>query len=280
MARIVGIAGVTHNPLMWSLLRADPPPDLDGAQARMAEVADRMREARPDVLVVVASDHLHMQFTSNMPAFMVGKAPEMRAGFPSEKRTFGLPQATMTGHPGLSAHVLGGEELASEFDFAFSDEPWLDHSFLVPLLLLTPALDIPVVPVFTNANSPPIPTAARFAALGGHLRNVIDAYTGVERVVVVGSGHFSHELGGPRQFLGVAPDPSFDDEAVGWMRDGDLAAATDRATFARLTSAGNESYQFLNFVTCLAAADGRGAGLAVAEETRFGGLPFLWWDGA
>jgi len=278
MARIVGIAGVTHNPLMWSMLREDPPPDLDGTQMRMRDLARRIREVGPDILVVVASDHLHMQFTSNMPAFMVGKAPEMRAGFPSEKRSFGLPPGTVRGHPALAAHLLGGEELTGSIDFAFSDEPWLDHSFLVPLLLLTPAFDIPVVPVFTNANSPPIPTAARFAALGDHLRSAIDSYPGSERVVVLGSGHFAHELGGPRQFLGVSPDPGFDQEAVGWMRDGDLAAAQANATFARLTAAGNESYQFLNFVTCLATAEGRGAQVAVAEETRFGGLPFLWWD--
>jgi hypothetical protein len=49
-------------------------------------------------------------------------------------------------------------------------------------------------------------------------------------------------------------------------------------SFHRLTEAGNESYQFLNFITCLALARGRPATLAEGTPTRFGDLPFFTWD--
>jgi aromatic ring-opening dioxygenase catalytic subunit (LigB family) len=219
-----------------------------------------------------------MFMMSNMPAFLIGKAPRMRAGHPNEKRVFGLETTEVAGDPELGAHLLGGPDLASGFDFSFSDEPWIDHSFLVPLLLLTPDLDIPVVPVFSNCNAPPIPVAARFAALGSYLAGAITSFPSARRVLLVGSGHLAHELGGPRQFLGVSPDPDFDEEAVSWMADGDLEGAVASTSFLRLTEAGNESYQFLNFIACLAATGGRPATMAEGTATRFGNLPFFSWE--
>jgi hypothetical protein len=99
-----------------------------------------------------------------------------------------------------------------------------------------------------------------------------------QRVLLIGSGHLAHELGGPRQFLGTSPDPDFDQKAVSWMANGNLEEAVATSSFNRLTEAGNESYQFLNFITCLAAAGGRAATFAEGIATRFGALPFFLWE--
>ena len=278
LADLVGVLGVTHNPLMWSVLQHSVPDDLARVAANFEHLRSVVSDLAPDAIVLVASDHFHMLMMSNMPAFMIGKAPMMRATFPNEVRHFGLSPNQVIGDPALAAHLLGGRGLAPGMDFAFSDEPWLDHSFLVPLLLLTPELEVPVVPIFTNCNAPPIPTAARFAELGLHLRAAIDSAASDRRVLLVGSGHLAHELGGPRQFLGTSPDPDFDRKAVSWMADGNLEEAVAATTFDRLTEAGNESYQFLNFITCLAAAGGRAATFAEGTPTRFGALPFFSWE--
>ena len=74
--------------------RLDPPPVLLPRQhrrpARTAAVrrrvggarSRRFREtltrARPDVLVMVGSDHFHQLWLDNMPQFLVGKAPDLR----------------------------------------------------------------------------------------------------------------------------------------------------------------------------------------------------------
>jgi hypothetical protein len=277
MAHLVAVAGLTHNPLMWSTLRDGVPPDLETTVELADAFRDRVVALAPDVIVVVASDHLHMLMTANMPAFMIGKAPSMRAVHPSEERSFGLTPTSVKGDPGLGRHLLE-TGLARSFDYAFSDEPWLDHSFVVPLLFLNPHLDVPIVPVFTNANSPPIPPAARFAQLGVQLASAISSAPSDARVLLVGSGHLAFELGGPRQFLGVSPDREFDMAAISWMRQGDLDAAVSGSIFDRLTDAGNETYQFLNFISCLAAAGSRPATVAAGPESRFGALPFFWWD--
>jgi protocatechuate 4,5-dioxygenase beta chain len=278
MARLVGVAGITHNPLMWSTLRQGTPEDLVETRGHLDDLRHRVARLAPDVIVLVASDHFHMLVTSNMPAFMIGKAPQNRAVFPTEERSFGLEPTTVEGHPPLARHLLGGSDLSTSIDFAFSDEPWLDHSFVVPLLSLRPDLDVPVVPIFTNANSPPIPSARRFAQLGTHLGEAIESAPGDERVLVVGSGHLAFEIGGPRQFLGVSPDRDFDHQAVGWMGQGDLDGAILGSGFERLTRAGNETYQFLNFIACLAVAGSRPATVAAGPESRFGALPFFWWE--
>lgn len=278
MARLVGVAGITHNPLMWSTLRHGTPDDLQPTARLLDEFRERVAAVDPDVIVLIASDHLHLLMTSNMPAFMVGKAPRSRAVFPTEERAFGMEPTEIAGHPGLAKHLLGGSDLSQSFDFAFSDEPWLDHSFVVPLLCLTPDLEVPVVPIFTNANSPPIPTSRRFAQLGTYLAEAIGAAPGNERILALGSGHLAFELGGPRQFLGVSPDRAFDARAVSWMQDGDLDEAISGTTFEDLTAAGNETSQFLNFITCLALAGSNRAIVASGPESRFGALPFLWWD--
>ncbi len=132
--------------------------------------------------------------------------------------------------------------------------------------------------MLTNCNAPPIPTANRFAELGDHLAGAIRSFPEGRRVLVVGSGHLAHELGGPRQFLGRSSDPEFDARAVDWMARGDLDSAVSSTSFQRLTEAGNESYQFLNFITCMTVAQGRPASLAEATPTRFGNLPFFVWD--
>lgn len=278
MADLIGVLGVTHNPLMWAELRNPVPDDLAGVAANFGHFRSVVSDLAPDVIVLVASDHFHMLMTSNMPAFMIGKAPVMRASFPNEVRQFGLSPNQVIGDPALAAHLLGGRDLAPGMDFAFSDEPWLDHSFLVPLLLLTPELEVPVVPIFTNCNAPPIPTAARFAELGTYLGEKVRGMDSTRRVLVIGSGHLAHELGGPRQFLGTSPDPDFDRKAVSWMADGNLEEAVAATSFDRLTEAGNESYQFLNFITCLAAAEGRAASFAEGTTNRFGALPFFYWE--
>jgi protocatechuate 4,5-dioxygenase beta chain len=279
MAEIVLTLAVPHTPLLWRALREPVPSDLTGVAASFARFRALLAAERPDVLVVVGSDHLRSIMTSNMPAFLIGKADEIRGTLPSEQRAFGLPASIVPGHRDLAAHLLGGRQLPSGFDFSFSDEPWLDHSFMMPLLYLTPELDIPVVPIHTNTNAPPIPLASRFRALGGYLREAIATWPGPERVAVVGTGHLSFELGGPRQFSKTSLDPEFDQVVLNCLKQGDGSRLVEAATYDRMLAAGNLTFQCLNFITCLAASGETAATIAEAIPSRFGNEPFMAWGG-
>ena len=277
MAEIVLILGVPHTPLLWREIRPPVAPDLAGVAENFSRARDLLSASRPDLLVMVGSDHLRSIVTSNMPAFLIGKAEQIRGTLPSEERAFGLPRSTVRGHRGFASHLLGGRQLPLGFDFSFSDEPWLDHSFMIPLLFLTPDLDIPVVPVHTNTNAPPIPRAERFRALGSYLRDATASWPGPDRVAVIGTGHLAFELGGPRQFLGSSPDPGFDDAVLECFIRGDAERLVGVATYDRMLAAGNLTFQFLNFITCLAAAGDVPASSVESSLSRSGREAFLAW---
>lgn len=278
VAELVGVFGVPHNPLLWRTMRGAVPDDLQ----RTAENFDRFRREiarlRPEAIVIVGSDHLRQFFHDNSPAFCIGKADRFECTFENEIRTFGLEPWTVVGAADLAGHLLGGSELPSDFDFAMSNEWILDHSFALPLVFLTPDLRIPVVPIHTNTNIPPVPRSERFVALGRYLADAIGSHPAPLRVVLIASGHLATDIGGPRQFLGGgSPDQAFDDDAVAWMRNGDIEAAIAGCTFERLVGAGNVTLQFLNFLVALGAA-GRPSVFAEATASRFANGPFFEWS--
>ena len=71
---------------------ADRPPFADEWVAKIEAFRETLTRARPDVLVMVGSDHFHQLWLDNMPQFLVGKAPFYDANFYNEEREFGLPR--------------------------------------------------------------------------------------------------------------------------------------------------------------------------------------------
>ena len=214
MSELVGIFGVQHNPLLYRVLKDPVDDDLIALRDTFAELAERLRSVRPDVVVVIATDHLTQWWYDNMPTFLVGRSSRMQATFPNEEREFGLPTATLLGDIDVGAW-LHEDGIRRGFDLAGSDDFRVDHSVLVPLHFLTPDLDVPVVPFFTNAIAPPFPTAERFYQLGVMIRAAIQACPLGRRVAILASGHLATEIGGPRHFAG-SPDREFDLRRSRW----------------------------------------------------------------
>jgi len=279
VAELVLAAATPHNPLLWRAMREPYPDDLGVVAANFGRTREAIAEAEVDALIVLGTDHVRQFFADNSPAFIVGKAASYHGTYENEVRTFGMEYAEITGHPGLAAQIAGREVLPEAIDFSVSHEWRLDHSFVLPLQYVRPELDLPIVPIHANAILPPLPSAARFAALGHHLRSAVEAWEGGRRVALLTSGHMATDVGGPRTFNG-SPDPAFDAEAVGWMRDGDLDAAIAGCRFDRIMAAGNVTYQYVNIVAALAAMQGRPAELAEATTSRFASSPFFLWRSA
>ncbi|SDU14460.1 DODA-type extradiol aromatic ring-opening family dioxygenase [Jiangella alkaliphila] len=280
MAELVLTAATPHNPLLWRVLTDPPPDDLRGVAANFARIRAALEAAAVDVIVVIGTDHIRQFYADNCPAFVIGLADGYHGTFENEVRTFGLPYREVRGHRALAEAIAGRELLTGRIDFAVSHEWRLDHSFVLPLLYLTPDFDVPVVPIHVNGVLPPLPGPERYVALGEAIRDGIARWDADARVALLTSGHMATEIGGPRQFLGGASsDPGFDAEAVGWMRDGDLAAAIAGCTYERVTCAGNMTYQYVNVVAALAAVSGRPADLAEATPSRFAPSPFFLWTG-
>nr|MDT0658587.1 extradiol ring-cleavage dioxygenase [Micromonospora sp. DSM 115978] len=256
MATIVAVLATTHHPFYLRATTstgADRPPFADEWQRKVEAYRETLTRANPDVLVMVGSDHFHQLWLDNMPQFLIGKAPFYDANFYNEEREFGLPRMLLTGHEELSAYLLRGG-LDAGFDLAFSNELRIDHSITCPIITVRPQNDLPIVPVYTNIFAPPLPQPKRFVQLGRTLRQLIEAWPSNLRVAVIGTGHLSLELGGPRQFGPHGPDPEFDARAVRWIADGDIEGALSEVTLDSLWNPGNATHGFMDFMLMMGIA--------------------------
>src|SRR3984885_3605515 len=200
MATVAAVIASTHHPFYYrasTSVGADRPPFADEWVAKIEAFRATLTRAEPDVLLMVGSDHFHQLWLDNMPQFLVGKAPFFDANWYNEEREFGLPRMLLAGEEDLAAHVLR-DGLDAGFDLAFSNE-------------------LRIVPVYTNIFAPPMPRPERFVQLGRALRQLVESWPADKRVAIIGTGHLSLELGGPRQFGEHGPDPDFDRKAVAWM---------------------------------------------------------------
>ena len=133
-------------------------------------------------------------------------------GFPARyyETTYRAPAA-----PELAARVrelLGPEQVAQR------PERGLDHGAYVPLLVMYPEADVPVLQLSLPSLDP-----LRLFALGEKLRPLRD-----EGVLVIGSGFLTHGLPFLRDFRIDAPPPAWSSEFDAWARAalerGDLEA--------------------------------------------------------
>jgi protocatechuate 4,5-dioxygenase beta chain len=265
MATVVAVLASTHHPFYYKASTSPPesrPPFADEWVRKVEAYRETLTRANPDVLVMVGSDHFHQLWLDNMPQFLVGKAPVYDANYYNEEREFGLPRMTLQGNEELSAHILRGG-LDAGFDLAFSNELRLDHSITCPIITTRPQADLPVVPVYTNIFAPPLPQPKRFVQLGQTLRELVESWPSDLRVAIIGTGHLSLELGGPRQFGPHGPDPEFDAKAVEWIAAGDLEKTLAEVTLDSLHTPGNATHGFMDFMLMMGVAgDGRKADYA------------------
>ena len=159
----------------------------------------------------------------------------------------------LAGQEDLSGHILR-EGLDAGFDLAFSNELRIDHSITCPIITLRPEADLPIVPIYTNIFAPPLPQPKRFVQLGRTIRELVESWPSDQRVAVIGTGHLSLELGGPRQFGPHGPDPEFDRQAVEWIASGDLEGCLSEVTLDSLHAPGNATHGFMDFMLMMGVA--------------------------
>ena len=180
MADIVAAFGVTHAVVMVRTWERASQAHRDAVRAGYDEVARRLRAARPDVVLMVASDHFQSFFLDNMPAFCLGVG-----GRSVGRGDGGLPRYELTVHEGLARGLLAGLVDAG-FDLAFGRDMPLDHAFMTPVHLLFPQADLPIVPLFQNCGAPPLPSVARCLQLGSAIRTVLaDIQPGLRVALIV-----------------------------------------------------------------------------------------------
>jgi hypothetical protein len=195
MAQVVAGIACSHVPFMaspsnWE--RLDP-----AERTNLHQGFDRARlileSSRADVLITFADDHFDRCFYDNLPAFLIGVGDE--AAGPAVE-DFGIPKVRLPIATDLARFILG-EGLERGVDFAFSEELALDHAELAPMMHLTPAWNLPIIPIVVNAFAPPMPTLKRCFDVGAFIGGCVERWPGKERVAILGTGGLSHWVGPP-----------------------------------------------------------------------------------
>jgi 2,3-dihydroxyphenylpropionate 1,2-dioxygenase len=98
------------------------------------------------------------------------------------------------------AELMLTSMVSAGFDVARMGSIEYGNNLMVPLKLIRPQNDIPIVPVFINVFSPPVASMARAYAFGEAMRAAVDAAPSNARVAFLATGGLSHwpPVWGPR----------------------------------------------------------------------------------
>jgi aromatic ring-opening dioxygenase catalytic subunit (LigB family) len=244
-------AGVcSHAPGITGRAHLAEPAAKDAFHAAFRAFGKTMRASRPDALVLIAAEHFANFFMDNMPAYAMGMA-DAYEGPIEDPGWLGIPKTSVPGDAALSKRLIEGVMQGS--DVAFCEEWKFDHGIMVPLSFLTPAYDLPVVPVNINCQGPPLTPLARAWAFGTGLRAACDAVP--ERIALVASGGISHWPATPDSGrINEAWDREF---LARWSRN-DRAALLDYTDADTYRDAGQGGFEIRTFIAVAAAAGGAG----------------------
>jgi len=229
--------------------------------AAYGEVKQLLQAARPDVICVVAGDHVEGFFLTAVPALAVYVGSSVSGKFDRYRYTFDV-------HEPLARAVLE-QGIERGFDLAYSQDLALDYAFFVPLHFTMPEPRVPIVPLYVNVYLPPQPTPARCYAWGQALRAILDARP--ERVALMASGGLSH-FPGTDQY--GSPDYDWDRQTLDRLVAG-RGAETAALTGEELDKAGN--VEFRTWITLLGAlGPARGRVICYEPSWHHGNATVTW----
>jgi gallate dioxygenase len=254
MAQIVAGFGVPHTPIFPHFVKRDGP-DCEIARLFRAQ-KEHLAAARPDLIVMFDTDHLNTFFLDSLPIFAVGIDNSFKA--PNDEPR-DVPDYVVPSMADVAAHIRAAA-IAVGFDVGTTQNYSVDHSVIVPLHFLTPDMHVPVIPFFINGHVPPLPKAERCYVLGQTVARAIEAWPQPLRVVIMGSGSFSLEVGGPRMAPGRSdgvPDPDWAMRVIKYLEQQQIDRLIAESTEHQLLKAGNVGGELLNWIAMVGAIGNR-----------------------
>src|SRR5262249_36217808 len=179
----------SHAPGITAGADAAPAPQKEHIYGGFERLRQALDASRTDALIVLTSEHWTNFFLDHIGAFCIGRA-ERYTG-PVEP-WLQIPHAEIQGEPTLAAELLetcydNGVEPSFAAELEFDAGPTL------PLHVLMPGMDRPIVPVFFNTLAVPQPSARRALALGRVVGEV--AGRSSRRIGLIATGGLSHDPG-------------------------------------------------------------------------------------
>lgn len=199
MAKLIGGLGSSHVPTIGVALDKglDNTPEWKPFFDGYIPAKQWIKDAKPDIAVVIFNDHGNAFFLDRVPTFAIGVAEEYQ---PADEGWGPRDIPAFPGAAELSWHLVD-TMVEKHFDPLVCREIDVDHGLQVPMELFFGRPEnwpVKVVPIFVNTIQYPIPTPQRCWELGEVLRSAIESFPGDDRVIVMGTGGLSHQLQGTR----------------------------------------------------------------------------------
>lgn len=280
MAEIVYAAGLPHAPALVGLIDRAPAEARRVVADTFGALARALEEARPDVLIIFANDHLTNSRIRAYPDFLIGLAAEHRGPFDWFKPWIGCRDWCAPGAPDVAEALFRGMTRRGIRMNAERAALKFDDNLSVPTVLMD--LDrrgLTLVPVLQNCTVPPFPDQQRCYAVGEALGDLVarDLPAGL-RVALIGSGGLSHEPGGARY---AVIDEDFDRWFLDLCCRGDHRRLCAELTLERMERAGSGgTSELLSWVVVMGAiGERRGSSFGYAALTEFRcGIGAVLWD--
>ncbi|HUA51371.1 MAG TPA: hypothetical protein VMB81_04365 [Candidatus Sulfotelmatobacter sp.] len=257
MGEIVAATALSHAPGLTGWLDRATQETQRALTEGYREIGRLLRAARPDVIIGIANDHLLNFPPSNVPDFCVGTAARWSGPAEWFRDWLNVAPYELPGHPDL-AHALVREGARAGVNFAFATDLLFDDNWSVPLAFLTPAHDVPLVPIHMNCVVPPLPAPARCIEVGRVIGEIVRRHRPPgERVAIMATGGLSHDPGGPKYF---AVDAAFDRWFLDLLGQGSSERVLREVTLERMAAAGDGgTTELLAWLVALGAVGDRPA---------------------
>ena len=245
-------------------------------------IRQRLKELDPDVVLILGNDQNENFDDLATPQFAIYTGEEMVV----EDHLLNTTHHRRA-HPTLARAILDGV-VAQGFDVVQSarlqDGKLRAHAHAQVASILVEDRDVPVIPVFVNAISPPLPSTGRCFSFGKALGEAVRGADPDLRVVVATSGGLSHFTAGypysllsePRVMGTICED--FDREILSWVAEGDLERI---ATLTDQSLLDNGDVEFRQSIAFFGALPPSARPTAMAYEAIYRSLIGMWagyWD--
>lgn len=192
MSEVVAGISMSHAPLMLG----EPDSPEIGMRTRMAEAVKQtaayLEAAKPDLIIAFLDDHFENHYRNLMPTFSIGVAPKHAGPADYWLEALKIDRKSDIPSDEAMAEFILGRMVRDGFDAARMGSIEYGNNLMVPLKLIRPQYDIPLIPIFTNVFSPPLTSMARAYAMGEAVRAAVEAAPGGARVAFLATGGLSH----------------------------------------------------------------------------------------
>lgn len=176
----------------------------EAVQAASQALAEQVKTANPDVIVVLSNPHGSIPYEQMQPVFGIylgasreptSTLPRPRfAGEPSADSADGFPTDSELADHLMQSLIDDGIDVACSFQPQLGTGAVRDHAYSVLYDKYVPDRSIPMVPFVISRYSPNLATPKRCYALGQAIRRAVESWNRDKKVAIMASGGLSHQI--------------------------------------------------------------------------------------